>query len=105
MTLLKPRGNTLITPGSALDRGFVDVKRPKQQKIQTFPTMLKLISGTLVYSADSSDIYIEPGDEDEVNSCSKNDHEKGKEDNHNKKGTSLARNCTKSGKTQEDATG
>ena len=37
-TLLKPRGNTLMSPESALDRGDVAGKHPKQQKIQTFPT-------------------------------------------------------------------
>ncbi len=47
--------------------------------------MLKLISGTLVGGANFSEIYIDPGDEDKVTSCSENDHEKGKEEDHNKK--------------------
>jgi hypothetical protein len=67
--------------------------------------MLKLISGTLVGGADYSEIYIDPCDEDKVNSCSENDHEKGKGEDHNKKSTNPARNSTKSGKTPKDATG
>jgi hypothetical protein len=68
--------------------------------------MLMLISGTLVGSADFSEIYIDPGDKDKVNSCSEKDHTKSKgEDNNKKKGTNPASNSTKSGKTPKDATG
>ena len=41
---------------------------PKQHKIQTYPTMLKLISGSLVGGANYNDIYIELDDEDVLNS-------------------------------------
>jgi hypothetical protein len=84
-TLLQPRGNTLITSDSVSDKCGVNGDHPTQQQHETFPTMLKLISGTLVGSADFSEIYIEPGDEDKVNSCSENDHEKGKGEDHTKK--------------------
>jgi hypothetical protein len=46
---------------------------PKQHKTQTYPTMLKLISGTLVGGANYNEIYLEPDDEDAFNSCSMND--------------------------------
>ncbi len=39
----------------------------KQHKIQTYPTMLKLISGSLVGSANYCDIYLDPNDEDDIN--------------------------------------
>jgi hypothetical protein len=65
--------------------------------------MLKHISGTLVGGAVFSEIYIDPSDEDKVNSCSENDHEKDKGED--KKSTNPARNSTKSGKTPKDATG
>jgi hypothetical protein len=68
--------------------------------------MLKLISGTLVGSADFSEIYIDPGDEDKVNSCSEKDHAKGKEeDNNNKKVptlTEIAQKVARLQKTQLD---
>ncbi len=59
--------------------------------------MLKLISGTLVGSADFSEIYIDPGDKDKVNSCSENDNVKGKGENTNKRKVPS--------KTRKDATG
>jgi hypothetical protein len=67
--------------------------------------MLKLIRGTLVGGADFSEIYIDHGDEDEVNSCSENNNMEGKGENTNKKNTNHARNSTESGKTPKDATG
>jgi hypothetical protein len=47
--------------------------------------MLKLISGTLVGGADFSEICIDPGDEDKVNSCYKNDNAEGKGEDTNKR--------------------
>ncbi len=84
-TLLQPRKNTLTTSDSVSDKGDVNGDHPTQQQHKTFPTMLKLISGTLVGSADFSEIYIDPGDKDKVNSCSEKDHAKGKGENNNKK--------------------
>ncbi len=42
----------------------------KQHKIKTYPTMLKLISGSLVGGANYNEIYLEPDDEDAFNSSS-----------------------------------
>ena len=47
--------------------------------------MLKLISGTLVGGADFSEIYIDIGDEDKVNSCSENNNVEGNGENINKR--------------------
>jgi hypothetical protein len=46
---------------------------PKQHKIQTYPTMLKLISGSLVGGANYIEIYLDLDGEDAFNSCSTND--------------------------------
>ncbi len=45
-TLLKPRENTLFTSDSVSDIGDKNGDHPIQQEHKTFPTMLKLISGT-----------------------------------------------------------
>jgi len=50
-----------------------------------FPTLLKLISGTLVGGVDFSEIYIDHGDEDKVNSCSENNNVEGNGENINKR--------------------
>ncbi len=84
-TLLQPRKNTLTTSDSVSDKGDINDDHLTQQQHKTFPTMLKLISGTLIGGADFSEIYIDPGDEDEVNSCSEKDHAKGKGEDNNKK--------------------
>ncbi len=106
-TLLQPRENTLSTSDSVSGRGVInDGDHPKQQVHKAFPTMLKLIRGTLVAGADFSEIYIDPGDEDKVNSFSEDENVEGKGENtNNKKSTNHARNSTKSGKTPKDATG
>ena len=105
-TLLQPRENTQFTSDSVSDKGDInDGDHPIQQERKTFPTMLKLIRGTLVGGADFSEIYIDHGDEDEVNSCSENYNMEGKGENTNKKSTYPARNSTESGKTPKDATG
>jgi hypothetical protein len=65
-TLLQPRKNTLTTSDSVSDKGDVNVDHPTQQQHKTFPTVLELISGTLVGGADFSEIYIDPGDKDKV---------------------------------------
>ncbi len=46
---------------------------PKQHKIQTYPTMLKLISGSLDGGANYNEIYLDPDDKDAFNSHSTND--------------------------------
>ena len=72
-TLLQPRENTQLTSDSVSDKADInDGDHPIQQEHKTFPTLLKLISGTLVGGADFSEIYIDIGDEDKVNSCSEN---------------------------------
>ncbi len=53
---------------------------PKQHKIQTYPTMLKLISGSLVGNANYNEIYLDPDDEDAFNSCSTNDNDTRKQE-------------------------
>ncbi len=55
---------------------------PKQQKKQTYPTMLKLISGTLVGSENYSNIYLDRFYEDDINSSSTNDSKLCKQDSH-----------------------
>jgi hypothetical protein len=59
-----------------LDTSNSDVKNddnPKQHKIKTYPTMLKLISGPLVGGANYNEIYLKPDDEDAFNSSSTSD--------------------------------
>jgi hypothetical protein len=46
---------------------------PKQHKIKTYPTMLKLISGSLVGGANFNEIYLDPDDDDAFNSSSTSD--------------------------------
>jgi hypothetical protein len=46
---------------------------PEQNKIQTYPTILNLICGSLVGGANYNDIYLDPDDEDVLNSCSTSD--------------------------------
>jgi hypothetical protein len=99
-TLLQPRGNTLITSDSVSDKSGANGDHPTQQQHSTFPTMLKIISGTMVGGADFSEIHIDPGDEDKLNSCSENDHEKGKGEDHNKKKYQL---CQKQHKKWQDS--
>ena len=78
-TLLQPRENTQFTSDSVSDKGDInDGDHPIQQEHKTFPTMLKLISETLTGGADFSEIYIDHGDEDEVNTCSENNNMEGK---------------------------
>ena len=106
-TLLQPRENTLSTSDSVSDRGDInDGDHPIQQEHKTFPTMLKLISGTLVGGADFSEIYIDPGDEDKVNSCSENDNVESKGENTNKRTVptmpEIARKVARLQKTQLD---
>ena len=68
--------------------------------------MLKLISGTLVGGADFSEIYIDPGDEDKVISCFKNDNVESKGENINKRTVptlpEIARKVARLQKTQLD---
>ena len=52
----------------------------KQHKIQTYPTMLKLISGSLVGSANYNEIYLDLDDEDAFNSRSTNDSDTRKQE-------------------------
>jgi hypothetical protein len=55
---------------------------PKQQKKKTYPTMLKLISGTLVGGANYSNIYLDHFYDDDLNSSSRNDSKQRKQDSH-----------------------
>ena len=52
---------------------------PKQHKVKTYQTMLKLISGSLVGGANYIEIYLDQDEEDAFNSCSTNEM-----DTHNK---------------------
>jgi hypothetical protein len=53
-----------------------------QQKKQTYPTMFKLISGTLVGGENYSNIYLDHFYEDDINSSSTNDSNSRKQDSH-----------------------
>ncbi len=87
-TLVQPRENTQLTSDSVSDKDDInDGDHPIQQEQKMFPTLLKLISGTLVGGADFSEIYIDIGDEDKVNSCSENNNMEGKGENTNKRNT------------------
>jgi hypothetical protein len=77
-TLLQQRENTLFTSDTVSKKGDINGDHPTQQEHKTFPTMLKLISGSLVGGADFSEIYIDPCDEDKVNLCSDNNNSEGK---------------------------
>jgi hypothetical protein len=71
-----------------LDTSDIDGKNddnPKQHKIQTYPTMVKLISGSLVGGANYNEIYLDPDDEDGFNSCSTNDSDTCKQEEDSKK--------------------
>jgi hypothetical protein len=63
-----PSTNHINTPLDTSDSDGKNDDNPKQYKIQTYPTMLKLISGSLVGGANYNDIYIELDDEDVLNS-------------------------------------
>jgi len=83
-TLLQPRENTQFTSDSVSEKGDVnDGDHPIQQEHKTFLAMLKLISRTLVGGADFSEIYIDHGDEDKVNSCSEKNNMEGTGENTN----------------------
>jgi len=106
-TLLQPRENTQLTSDSVSDKGDInDGDHPIQQEHKTFPTLLKLISGTLVGGADFSEIYIDIGDEDKVNSCSENNNVEGNGENINKRKVptmpEIARKVARLQKTQLD---
>jgi hypothetical protein len=106
-TLLQPRENTQLTSDSVSDKGDInDGDHPIQQEHKTFPTLLKLISGTLVSGADFSEIYIDHGDEDKVNSCSENNNVEGNGENINKRKVptmpEIARKVARLQKTQLD---
>ncbi len=60
-----------------------DDDHPIQQEHKMFPTLLKLISGTMVGGVDFSEIYIDHGDEDKVNSCSEKNNMEGTGENTN----------------------
>ena len=53
---------------------------PKQHKIKTYPTMLKLISGSLVGGANFNEIYLDPDDDDAFNSSSTSDSDTRKQE-------------------------
>jgi hypothetical protein len=106
-TLLQPRENTQLTSDSVSDKSDInDGDHPIQQEHKTFPTLLKLISGTLVGGADFSEIHIDHGDEDKVNSCSENNNVEGNGENINKRKVptmpEIARKVARLQKTQLD---
>jgi hypothetical protein len=105
-TLLQQRENALFTSDSVSDKGDINGDHPIQQEHKTFPTVLKLISGSLVGGADFSEIFIDPGDEDKVNSCSENNNAEGKGEDNNKRKVptmpEIARKVARLQKTQLD---
>jgi len=61
------------TPHDTSNSDSIIDDAPKQHKIKTYPTMLKLISGALVGGVNYNEIYLDPDEEDAFNSCSTND--------------------------------
>ncbi len=61
------------TPHDTSNSDSIIDDAPKQHKIKTYPTMLKLISGSLVGGVNYNEIYLDPDEEDAFNSCSTND--------------------------------
>jgi hypothetical protein len=53
---------------------------PKQHKIKTYPTMLKLISESLLGGANFNEIYLDPDDDDAFNSSSTSDSDTRKQE-------------------------
>ncbi len=105
--MLRSGENTQLTSDSVSDKADInDGDHPIQQEHKTFPTLLKLISGTLVGGADFSEIYIDIGDEDKVNSCSENNNVEGNGENINKRKVptmpEIARKVARLQKTQLD---
>jgi hypothetical protein len=70
----------LITLLDTSDSDGKNDDNPKQHKIQTYPTMLKLISGSLVGDANYNEIYLDPDDEDAFNSHSTSDSDTHKQE-------------------------
>jgi hypothetical protein len=66
----------------------IDSDHKTEETIKTFPTMLKLIGGTLVGSVKYSDIYIDSDEDDDTSSTNdyvnKNDKGHGKNKTQNK---------------------
>jgi hypothetical protein len=52
----------------------------KQHKIKTYPTMLKLISGSLVGGANFNEIHLDPDDDDAINPSSTSDSDTRKQE-------------------------
>jgi hypothetical protein len=69
--------NTLLDTSTSDDKNDDNPNKnennPKKHNIKTYPTMLKLISGSLVGGADYSEIYLDPDDDDALNSSLTND--------------------------------
>jgi hypothetical protein len=69
--------NTLLDTSTSDDKNDDNPNEnednPKKHNIKTYPTMLKLISGSLVGGADYSEIYLDPDDDDALNSSLTND--------------------------------
>jgi hypothetical protein len=87
-----------------LDTSYSDSKNddnPKQHKIQTYPTMLKLISGSLVGSANYNEMYLDLDDEDAYNSCSTNDSDTRKQEKDTKNVPTLPEIARKVAKLQK----
>jgi hypothetical protein len=74
---------------------------PKQHKIHTYPTMLKLISGSLVGGANYNEIYLDPDDEDAFNSHSTNDSDTRKQEEDTKNVPTLPEIARKVAKLQK----
>jgi hypothetical protein len=89
MTLLPPgRLSTQAeTPNNGLNSDGVNGDHSAIHTIKTFPTMLKLISGTLVGGVNYSEIYIDSDVEDELDLSSTNGKKTNKETDQDKKTT------------------
>ena len=63
----------LNTPNDTSNSVSINDNISNQHKIKTYPTMLKMISGSLVGGANYNEIYLDPDEEDAFNSCSTTD--------------------------------
>ena len=74
---------------------------PKQHKVKTYQTMLKLISGSLVGGANYIEIYLDQDEEDAFNSCSTNEMDTHNKEKNSKKVPTLPEIARKVAKLQK----
>jgi hypothetical protein len=90
--------NTLLDTS---DSDGINDDNHKQHKIQTYPTMLKLISGSLVGGANCNEVYLDLDDEDAFISRSTNDSDTRKQEEDTKNVPTLPEIARKVAKLQK----